>query len=144
MPLIKSAIEQLGFKYGDTKVLLISHAHADHDGGSAQIIKDTGARYMVMDGDAPVVESGGKSDFIYSKMTYPAALFRFETACLRMNSICALTLRRSSAAHFSISFHNSGGTRSRNGLRCSAPTSGVEGAGVDHGSGFRVSAQHHQ
>ena len=73
VPLIKSAIEQLGFKYSDTKVLLISHAHADHDAGSAQIIKDTGARYMVMDGDVPVVESGGKTDFNYSKMTYPAA-----------------------------------------------------------------------
>jgi metallo-beta-lactamase class B len=73
VPLIKSAIEQLGFKYGDTKVLLISHAHGDHDAGSAQIIKDTGARYMVMDGDVPVVESGGKSDFHYSKMTYPPA-----------------------------------------------------------------------
>jgi metallo-beta-lactamase class B len=73
VPLIKSAIEQLGFKYGDTKVLLISHAHLDHDAGSAQIIKDTGARYMVMDGDVSVVESGGKTDFNYSKMTYPPA-----------------------------------------------------------------------
>jgi metallo-beta-lactamase class B len=73
VPLIKNAIEQLGFKYGDTKVLLISHAHGDHDAGSAQIIKDTGARYMVMDGDVSVVESGGKTDFNYSKMTYPPA-----------------------------------------------------------------------
>jgi metallo-beta-lactamase class B len=73
VPLIKRAIEQLGFKYTDTKVLLISHAHADHDAGSAQIIKDTGARYMVMDGDVPVVESGGRTDFNYSKMTYPPA-----------------------------------------------------------------------
>jgi len=73
VPLIKSAIEQLGFKYADTKVLLISHAHQDHAAGSAQIVKDTGARYMVMDGDVPVVESGGKLDFIYSDATYPPA-----------------------------------------------------------------------
>jgi metallo-beta-lactamase class B len=73
VPLIKSAIEQLGFKYGDTKVLLISHAHYDHDAGSAQVIKDTGARYMVMDGDVSVVESGGKNDFNYGDMTYPPA-----------------------------------------------------------------------
>jgi metallo-beta-lactamase class B len=73
VPLIKNAIEQLGFKYADTKVLLISHAHRDHDAGSAQIIKDTGARYMVMDGDVSVVESGGKTDFNYGKTTYPAA-----------------------------------------------------------------------
>jgi metallo-beta-lactamase class B len=73
VPLIKSAIEQLGFKYGDTKILLISHAHPDHDAGSAQIIKDTGARYMVMDGDVSVVESGGKTDFNYATTTYPPA-----------------------------------------------------------------------
>ena len=73
VPLIKIAIETLGFKYADTKVLLISHAHLDHDAGSAQVIKDTGARYMVMDGDVSVVESGGKSDFNYSDMSYPPA-----------------------------------------------------------------------
>jgi metallo-beta-lactamase class B len=71
VPLIKNAIEQLGFKYADTKILLISHAHQDHAAGSAQIIKDTGARYMVMDGDVSAVETGGKTDFIYSYMTYP-------------------------------------------------------------------------
>jgi metallo-beta-lactamase class B len=72
-PLIKNAIEQLGFKYADTKILLISHAHRDHAAGSAQIIKDTGARYMVMDGDVSAVETGGKTDFVYSDMTYPPA-----------------------------------------------------------------------
>src|SRR5476651_2654561 len=54
VPLIKSAIEQAGFRYADTKVLLISHAHRDHAAGSAQIIKDTGARYMVMEDDVQV------------------------------------------------------------------------------------------
>src|SRR5271154_5763621 len=44
---------------------------------------------------------------------------RLETACRSMNSICAFTLRKSSAAHFSISFHNSGGILSRKGLRAS-------------------------
>jgi metallo-beta-lactamase class B len=73
VPLIKNAIEQLGFKYADTKILLISHAHKDHAAGSAQIIKDTGARYMVMDGDISPVETGGKTDFIYSDMRYPPA-----------------------------------------------------------------------
>ena len=73
VPLIKSAIEQLSIKYADTKVLLISHAHRDHAAGSAQIIKDTGARYMVMDDDVSVVESGGRSDFAYGDTQYPAA-----------------------------------------------------------------------
>jgi metallo-beta-lactamase class B len=64
-PMIKDSIAKLGFKYSDTKILLISHAHFDHDAGSAQVIKDTGARYEVMDADVPVVESGGKLDFNY-------------------------------------------------------------------------------
>ena len=64
-PMIKNSIEKLGFKYSDTKILLISHAHFDHDAGSAKVIKDTGAKYEVMDADVPVVESGGKLDFNY-------------------------------------------------------------------------------
>jgi metallo-beta-lactamase class B len=76
VPLIKSSIEKLGFKFEDVKILLISHAHFDHDAGSAQIKRQTGAKYMVMDADVPVVESGGKTDFQYGKdpaMVYPAA-----------------------------------------------------------------------
>jgi metallo-beta-lactamase class B len=62
VPMIKTSIEKLGFKFSDTKILLISHAHADHDAGSAMIKESTGATYMVMDGDVPSVESGGKID----------------------------------------------------------------------------------
>jgi len=65
VPLIKASIEKLGFKFSDTKILLINHAHYDHDAGSATIKKLTGAKYMVMDADVPVVESGGKEDFQY-------------------------------------------------------------------------------
>lgn len=65
VPLIKASIEKLGFHFKDTKILLISHAHFDHDAGSAKIKELTGARYMVMDADVPVVESGGKADFQY-------------------------------------------------------------------------------
>jgi metallo-beta-lactamase class B len=72
----KASIEKLGFKYSDTKILLISHAHFDHDAGSAQIVKETGAKYEVMDVDVPVVESGGKKDFNYGdkggENLYPA------------------------------------------------------------------------
>lgn len=74
-PQIKASIEKLGFKYADTKILLISHAHFDHDAGSAQIVKETGARYQVMDADVSVVETGGKTDFAYGNKTewlYPA------------------------------------------------------------------------
>jgi metallo-beta-lactamase class B len=65
VPMIEASIEKLGFKFKDTRVLLISHAHWDHDAGSAMIKEMTGAKYMVMDADVPVVESGGKSDFQY-------------------------------------------------------------------------------
>jgi len=65
VPLIRTSVEKLGFKFSDIKILLISHAHWDHDAGSALIKQITGAKYMVMDADVPVVESGGKSDFQY-------------------------------------------------------------------------------
>jgi metallo-beta-lactamase class B len=71
--LIKTSIEELGFKYADTKILLISHAHWDHDAGSARVIKETHAKYMVMDSDVPVVESGGATDFAYGDSPYPKA-----------------------------------------------------------------------
>ena len=74
VPLIRRSIESLGFKFSDVKILLISHAHWDHDAGSAKIKALTGAKYMVMDADVPVVESGGKADFFYGKrFSYPAA-----------------------------------------------------------------------
>ena len=65
VPLIEASIEKLGFKFKDTRILLISHAHWDHDAGSALLIEKTGAKYMVMDADVSVVESGGKTDFAY-------------------------------------------------------------------------------
>jgi metallo-beta-lactamase class B len=65
VPLIRTSVESLGFKFTDIKILLISHAHWDHDAGSALIKELTGAKYMVMDADVEAVESGGKTDFHY-------------------------------------------------------------------------------
>ena len=65
VPQIRASVEQLGLRFADIKVLLISHAHWDHNAGSAAIKALTGAQYMVMDADVPVVESGGKADFQY-------------------------------------------------------------------------------
>ncbi len=73
VPLIRASVERLGFKFSDIRILLISHAHWDHDGGSAAIKRLTGATYMVMDADVPVVESGGKTDFQYGNQ--PASLY---------------------------------------------------------------------
>jgi metallo-beta-lactamase class B len=74
VPMIQASIVKLGFKFKDTKILLISHAHWDHDAGSAMIMEMTGAKYMVMDADVPVVESGGKADFQYG--ANPTNLYR--------------------------------------------------------------------
>ena len=65
LPLIKKSIEQLGFKYSDTKIILISHAHDDHTAGAARMKELTGAKLMVMEGDVAEVEDGGASDFNY-------------------------------------------------------------------------------
>src|SRR6185503_6048803 len=73
VPLIRTSVESLGFKFSDIKILLISHAHWDHCAGSATIKQLTGAKYMVMDADVESVESGGKSDFQYGND--PTALF---------------------------------------------------------------------
>ncbi|MES2393778.1 MAG: subclass B3 metallo-beta-lactamase [Acidobacteriota bacterium] len=72
-PLIEKSIAQLGFHMNDIKILLISHAHFDHDAGSSEILRLTGAKYMVMDDDVPVVESGGARDFAYPDDRYPPA-----------------------------------------------------------------------
>jgi metallo-beta-lactamase class B len=73
VPLIRASVEKLGFKFRDVRILLISHAHWDHNAGSAMIKQITGAKYMVMDADVPVVESGGKADFQYGNT--PSSLY---------------------------------------------------------------------
>jgi len=78
VPLIEKSVEELGFRMTDIRILLISHAHADHDAGSAAILKLTqkngvDAKYMVMDGDVAAVESGGAKDFAYPRDRYPVA-----------------------------------------------------------------------
>jgi metallo-beta-lactamase class B len=73
---IRGNVEKLGFHWKDVKILLISHAHIDHTAGSAEILKETGAKFDVMDGDVPVIESGGKADFHYGTLPewgYPVA-----------------------------------------------------------------------
>jgi metallo-beta-lactamase class B len=65
-PPIRKSIEQLGFKFSDTKILLVSHGHYDHCAGSAAIKRLTGAKYYVMAQDVSVVQSGGATDFHYA------------------------------------------------------------------------------
>lgn len=64
-PLIRKSVEELGFRWADTKILLNGQAHFDHMGGTAEIMRETGAKNYVMDGDASVSETGGKTDFAF-------------------------------------------------------------------------------
>ena len=76
VPQIRASVEALGFHFSDIKILLISHAHIDHAAGSAEIKALTGAKYMVMAADVPVVQSGGREDFQYGNspdMHFPPA-----------------------------------------------------------------------
>jgi metallo-beta-lactamase class B len=73
-PLIETSIGKLGFQLSDVKILLVSHAHWDHNAGSAALKERTGAKYMVMEPDVRVTEDGGKSDFFYGES--PESLYR--------------------------------------------------------------------
>lgn len=66
VPLIRAAVESLGFKMRDVKVLLASHAHADHVAGHARLQRLTGAKVYVMRGDAAVIAAGGKGQYLYT------------------------------------------------------------------------------
>lgn len=68
---LKKNVEQLGFKFSDIKILLVSQGHVDHTGGLAEIKRLTGAAVMIDEKDAQVVEDGGHSDFIYGEVGGP-------------------------------------------------------------------------
>jgi metallo-beta-lactamase class B len=63
VPLIKQGVEQLGFKLSDTKILTATHGHGDHVAGMAELKRMTGAKMVMSEQDADVLESGGKTDF---------------------------------------------------------------------------------
>lgn len=57
-PQIEANIKTLGFKLADVKILLSSHEHLDHAGGLAEIKRLTGARFVAVAEEVPVLESG--------------------------------------------------------------------------------------
>lgn len=61
--LIRASVSALGFTIEDVKILLNSHAHFDHSGGLAQLREWSGAQVWIAEGDADLVESGGRGDF---------------------------------------------------------------------------------
>lgn len=70
---IRASVEKLGFNWTDVKILLISHAHFDHAAGSAEVLRETHAKYMVMDGDVKAIEAGGANHTGTLNTTFPPA-----------------------------------------------------------------------
>ena len=63
VPTIKTSVEDLGFKFSDVKIILGSHAHADHMEADAMMKEMTGAQVMAMAEDVPALQAmkpGGK------------------------------------------------------------------------------------
>jgi glyoxylase-like metal-dependent hydrolase (beta-lactamase superfamily II) len=56
VPVIRSSVEKLGFRFADIKIVLGSHAHADHMEGDALVKEMTGAQVMAMEQDVPALE----------------------------------------------------------------------------------------
>ena len=64
VPTIKKSVEDLGFKFTDVRIILGSHAHADHMEADAMTKEMTGAQVMAMAEDVPALQAmkpGGKA-----------------------------------------------------------------------------------
>jgi metallo-beta-lactamase class B len=64
VPVIRASVEKLGFRFGDIKIVLGSHAHGDHMEGDALVKELTGAQVMAMEQDVPALRNmrpGGKT-----------------------------------------------------------------------------------
>jgi metallo-beta-lactamase class B len=59
---IMASIAKLSFDIHDVKVLLNTHAHADHAGGLRALQQASGAELWISEGDAPVIAAGGAHD----------------------------------------------------------------------------------
>ena len=70
VPIIQANVAKLGFKVSDIKILLNTQAHYDHAGGFAKMKALTGARLMITEQDASIVEAGGRGDFVLAEDEY--------------------------------------------------------------------------
>jgi metallo-beta-lactamase class B len=60
---IEKSVQQLGFQFSDTKILLGTHAHGDHQEGDALVKELTGSQVIAMAEDLPALKAikpGGK------------------------------------------------------------------------------------
>jgi metallo-beta-lactamase class B len=65
VPEIRARIEKLGFRFAEIKILLVTHAHSDHAAGLAKMKRLTGAKMLAIEEEAPLLESGGKTDYLF-------------------------------------------------------------------------------
>jgi len=68
---IERSIERLGVPLRDVRLLISSHAHADHVGAMAALKRDSGARYLASAGDRWALENGrNQGDNNYGVMPF--------------------------------------------------------------------------
>jgi len=65
VPRLRANVESLGFRFGDVKYLLTSHAHIDHVQGHALVRRLTGAAVVASAADAETLRNGGKGEAVY-------------------------------------------------------------------------------
>jgi metallo-beta-lactamase class B len=65
VPLVEAGVERLGFRVEDIKVILASHAHADHAGGVAHFRGRSKARFIANPAEVELFSRGGKGDFAF-------------------------------------------------------------------------------
>lgn len=117
-PRIAASIAALGFRLGDVKLILNSHAHFDHAGGIAELARLSGATVAASPYSAGQLRNGNPDDAQFGRSApYPALATVREIAdgeVLRVGDL-AMT------AHFTPG-HTTGGTswtwRSCEGARC--------------------------
>ena len=67
---VAKSIAALGFKVQDVRIILTTQAHFDHVGAHARLKELSGARVLVSAADAPLVEGGGKGDYLFGSDYY--------------------------------------------------------------------------
>jgi metallo-beta-lactamase class B len=63
--MIRANVEALGFAMRDIKLLLATHAHWDHVAALAELQRLTGGQVLMHEGDVPLLESGGNTDYLF-------------------------------------------------------------------------------
>ena len=70
VPDIQQRVAKLGFKFSDIKILLVTHAHSDHAAGEAEAKRLTGAKMLAMQEEVQLLESGGKTDYLFGNSNW--------------------------------------------------------------------------